>query len=368
MQTLTLRSQSNRQRQSHLVLQKLLGALCTGRCQIFRSSRRKIWWRCRIFSPQTEAGGRKPGPGGFSALAKGDVIDFELSADPRGVFGEKNVMAVNVRGGTVDAVEGANAKVAELEKERLTDRLVFEKLEKELLQDRIASRSALKQLHGKIRNLEAEVEACKHYAVKIGGLERKIEMIEKSMSKQVTESVRLGMASLVEDCHRGVFDEVRAKGSSRLENFSEFQDPFSESEGSESASGSTRGGRRARTKRKQRGKMITSNQGPGVFGMLRKSFGLGLLMTLFLFLAQIALFSGSSCDALVVAVEKHEPLSPCDECEAIEMVYESEGDGLRGPGGVDVDYEDGFEENGLPSKYENMLSAGPRIGTDAFVI
>jgi hypothetical protein len=49
------------------------------------------------------------------------------------------------------------------------------------------------------------------------------------------------------------------------------------------------------------------NFSSGVFGMLKSSLGLGLLMILLLIFGQIALFSsGIECEAMVVPMEDHQ--------------------------------------------------------------
>jgi hypothetical protein len=235
------------------------------------------------------------------AVAKGDALEFELSADPRGRFGEKNVMAVAVRGGSLDVVNRASALIAKLEKDRLTDKALFEKLEKQVSEEKVANQAVLDQLQAKVRKLEAEVMACKHYAVKVGALEQKMALMEKSLADQVTVSVRAGMASLVEECHRKVFEEARAGlavDHSEARCSEEFEDPLSESDDSEELVGRSKRGKKLR--RKQRGKMTNHNQSSGVFGMLRSRFGLGLLVTLLVMFVQIALLVGNvpECEAV----------------------------------------------------------------------
>jgi hypothetical protein len=296
-----------------------------------------------------------------SAIAKGDALEFELSADPRGVFGEKNVMAVNVRGGTVDNAERANAKIAKLEKDRLTDKLVFEKMEKQLLEDRSASQAALEKLQNKIQSLEAEIEACKHYAVKVGFLEREMVSMKESLAAQVTQSVRAGMASLVEDCHRRIFEDARAKGDLEHSVYAEkFEDPLSENGDSEDSTDRPARSKRVKTKRKQRGKMITHNQGSSVFGILRSSFGLGLLMMLLIIFGHIAMFSARipGCEALSVKMDGRDRDVSIESVKLFERnVAESTdyvGDGSKS-------FEDVFHENEGAGKIDRHLKCDDSV-------
>jgi hypothetical protein len=211
---------------------------------------------------------------------------------------------VAVRGGSVDAVKRAHAKVAELEQERVTDKALFEKLENQIREDRLENQHILDQLHAKIQEMEKGLEECKQHGALIGVLTRKLKNWEEAVADSAQISVRKGMASLVDDCSVKIRNECRAEFArerallQRVKTFGECEGSSCESAGGEidahEAELAVRRGKRAKVRRKKARDVSSYDFAPGFFGAMRSSFGIGLLMMLLLVLCQVAFASAGS--------------------------------------------------------------------------
>jgi hypothetical protein len=224
-----------------------------------------------------------------SAVQNGDLLKFELTVDPRGEFGEKKVMARCVRGGTSGLEQKLRAqagdvaevrkKCAQLEQERAADKAVFDGMTEKIL------------------GMEKELESLRQLQARIGALEHCIVNIQLGLAEGVENSVKAGLRELV--CEQGVYERAKTSVCEDTENLA-LNSPSESEETAEEEPARKKGTKKSRKYSKARAKYVSSFSS-GVFGMLKSSFGLGLLMILVLIFGQIALSSGViDCEAMVV--------------------------------------------------------------------
>jgi hypothetical protein len=224
-----------------------------------------------------------------------------LSRYLRGNFGERNVMAVQVRGGSLKISDKLNAKCEKLEKLRLSDRVVFEKMQQ------------------RVEKLEKEVDLAKKHAAKVSELEGKLAESQRLVLEAVKNQVAQGVASILEE-----YDLVkkpslecqslheRARRPSPCENAeSLIMQSFSESEETaEEERPRKKTIKRSKKYMRTRAKFVGTGQhslGSSVYGMLKSSLGFGLVLMFLLILGQIAFSSGGivDCEARVVGLSSY---------------------------------------------------------------
>jgi hypothetical protein len=247
-------------------------------------------------------------------VRKGDSLQFTLSADPNGQFGERNVQAREVTGGSGDAASKLGAKVEKLEKDvlQLSDKTALNakifKLEEEV--------EVYRKYAEKVGVMDKKIEMLEEYAIKTGVLEHKVKVMEETFGNTVKNSVIEAMTVI-----RGQIEQEKAEKQlsgaktqgvpGDVEEGQNFPDSekgsTSEVEGNESESSresdapveSTKEATPSRKRRNRIGK--TYNFTPTMFQAFKSSIGLGLLTLLFLICTQaIVLGSLFQCEAKVV--------------------------------------------------------------------
>jgi hypothetical protein len=202
-----------------------------------------------------------------AAVRKDDTVEFTLSADPTGKFGERTVQAREIEGGSGGRVE---VKLAELEKAALADRETIEGLVE----------SAQKQ--------QEAIETLMKYAVKVGVLENKFTAMEQTVTSTITESVSRGMEAAIEKFQKKTSEAARhqleaegsADGEPRACMLSDAEVSTEEPKSSEDQPQE----KKPKKNKKKIGKSY--NFTPSGFQALKANLGLGLLMMLLLIVGQ----------------------------------------------------------------------------------
>jgi hypothetical protein len=252
-------------------------------------------------------------------VRKGDSLQFTLSADPNGKFGERDVQAREVNGGSGDAASKLGAKVEKLEKDmlQLSDKTALNtkifKLEEEV--------QVYKKYAEKVGVMEKKIEFLEEYAIKTGVLEHKVKVMEETFGDTVKNSVIEAMSVV-----RGQIEQEKAekeleaskspevagdvedgRESSDSNNGSSSEGEDTESESSREDDAPVKSSKKAAPSGNKRNRIgRTYNFAPSAFQAFKSSIGLGLLTVLFLIFAQaITVGSLFQCEAMVVGDRKH---------------------------------------------------------------
>lgn len=127
-----------------------------------------------------------------AAVRKGDKVEFVLSADPNGKFGERTVQAREIQGGSGSKLE---VKVDELEKGMLSDREDVAHLKQEM-RSMEAKMKLFEQQTAKIAILEEDQRVLGDHIVEVVKRQGQIEVIEAKIQQfedTMGETVKNGL-------------------------------------------------------------------------------------------------------------------------------------------------------------------------------
>jgi hypothetical protein len=322
-----------------------------------------------------------------AAVRKGDKVEFVLSADPNGKFGERTVQAREILGGSGSKLE---VKVEELEKGMLSDRKEVAHLKQEM-RSMGAKIQLFEQQAGKIAALEEDQRVLGDHIVEVVKRQGQIEVIEAKIQQfedTMGETVKNGLLEALSTIKRShCEDEVDEAARVRLPNTevagSAMGDEAKAEPGEvvDGSSGDDLGAtveteaknvRSSGAKPKKARKAYDFS--PSTFQSIKTGMGLSLFL-LVLFFGQLAMFNGEAFqfEAKVVARRENQSDSQSEEVGSVEVIEHygciDVANGLGPVGGVDkassiiVFYNRGRENVLLKSLYcyEGLALASKRF-------
>jgi hypothetical protein len=242
-------------------------------------------------------------------VRKGDAVEFALSVDPSGKFGERTVQAREITGGSGSKME---VKFVELEEGMLSDREELAQLKQKIqvMADKIGE---VDQQAAKIEALESEQKALTDHLVdvikqqtkdsaRIENVESTFQQFQDTFGETVKGSLLEALGTYTQSyCEKKVDEAVRAR----------LQKVEVEASVGENVEGSSEDEAAAAVEEKRKSKPSegakprkgskTYDFAPSTFQALKTSVGLSLLMVI-LVLSQMALFCSApfQCEATLV--------------------------------------------------------------------